>query len=282
MKLQALLAGAAVAVVPGLAPATTVVFDFEPGSPWQQTLQAGDGTVEVVDLTGAGGNLEANAPLPTGAVRFATTDDNADRAEIAADADYGDVSRIFTDDLSFAYSVYKQDTGENFGAPSMKLHFFNPDVTTTGDDRGFVQLIFEPNWNQPGAAGSSSVVPSGDWVDYSFTLDEGLLWSTQGFGTPNSAGGPPLNTLEGWRDTFNEEFFGATLFRVSIGLGSFNPNNVAYVDNVRIGGTFADATFDFETFDETGVIPLPAALPLLAGGLGVLGLMGWRRRRSAA
>jgi hypothetical protein len=27
-------------------------------------------------------------------------------------------------------------------------------------------------------------------------------------------------------------------------------------------------------------IPLPAALPLLAGGLGLLGVMGWRRRRS--
>jgi hypothetical protein len=28
--------------------------------------------------------------------------------------------------------------------------------------------------------------------------------------------------------------------------------------------------------------PLPAALPLFAGGLGVLGLLGWRRKRKAA
>ncbi|MEL7529639.1 MAG: hypothetical protein AAFN16_28030 [Pseudomonadota bacterium] len=28
-------------------------------------------------------------------------------------------------------------------------------------------------------------------------------------------------------------------------------------------------------------VPLPAALPLLAGGLGILGLAGWRRKRSA-
>jgi hypothetical protein len=30
------------------------------------------------------------------------------------------------------------------------------------------------------------------------------------------------------------------------------------------------------------VIPLPAALPLYASGLGVLVLLGWRRKRRAA
>jgi len=30
------------------------------------------------------------------------------------------------------------------------------------------------------------------------------------------------------------------------------------------------------------VIPLPAALPLFAGGLGLMGIMGWRRKQSAA
>lgn len=29
-------------------------------------------------------------------------------------------------------------------------------------------------------------------------------------------------------------------------------------------------------------VPLPAALPLLAGGLGLIGLVGWRRKRTAA
>jgi len=28
--------------------------------------------------------------------------------------------------------------------------------------------------------------------------------------------------------------------------------------------------------------PLPAALPLFAGGLGALGLLGWRRKKKAA
>lgn len=37
-------------------------------------------------------------------------------------------------------------------------------------------------------------------------------------------------------------------------------------------------------FDYSGIslVPLPAALPLFATGLGVLGLIGWRRKRKAA
>ena len=38
-------------------------------------------------------------------------------------------------------------------------------------------------------------------------------------------------------------------------------------------------------FDQAGgvtAVPLPAALPLFAGGLGIMGLMGWRRKRKAA
>lgn len=38
------------------------------------------------------------------------------------------------------------------------------------------------------------------------------------------------------------------------------------------------------TIDKLSVtaVPLPAALPLLAGGVGLLGLLGWRRKRAAA
>jgi hypothetical protein len=39
---------------------------------------------------------------------------------------------------------------------------------------------------------------------------------------------------------------------------------------------------DLAVFDEAGATPLPAALPLLAGGLGALGLLGWRRKKKAA
>ena len=36
------------------------------------------------------------------------------------------------------------------------------------------------------------------------------------------------------------------------------------------------------TESQTGVVPLPAALPLFASGLGVMGLLGWRRKRKKA
>jgi len=272
-------AGVGATFSPGVAGAATVVESFGGGSPWQQTLQAGNGSVGIEDLSGAGGNLENNAPLPTGAVGFETSNDNADRAEIAVNGNFGVVSDIFTDGLSFGYSVFKEATGENFGAPSMKLSFFNGDVTASGDDRGFTQLIFEPNWNQPGLAGSSTAVPTGNWVDYSFDLNNGVLWSTQGFGTPNGAGGPPLLTLQEWLDTeFNDDFADATLFSVAIGLGTFNPNNSAYVDNVQISGTLADATYDFEA---AAPIPLPAAGWLLLTAFGGLGVVARRRRKAA-
>ncbi len=38
----------------------------------------------------------------------------------------------------------------------------------------------------------------------------------------------------------------------------------------------------FVEYQGVTAVPVPAALPLLAGGLGLLGLMGWRRRRKPA
>lgn len=44
-----------------------------------------------------------------------------------------------------------------------------------------------------------------------------------------------------------------------------------------------NAAFDNIVLDTTVTpVPLPAALPLFAGGLGLLGLFGWRRKRMAA
>jgi hypothetical protein len=47
-----------------------------------------------------------------------------------------------------------------------------------------------------------------------------------------------------------------------------------------IYGSLADQTFTLDVIAPTAT-PLPAALPLFAGGLGGLGLLGWRRKRKA-
>jgi hypothetical protein len=52
-----------------------------------------------------------------------------------------------------------------------------------------------------------------------------------------------------------------------------------------VGAVISDsAGNDFDTLTTVSVTltPLPAALPLFAGGLGALGLLGWRRKRKAA
>lgn len=43
---------------------------------------------------------------------------------------------------------------------------------------------------------------------------------------------------------------------------------------------FPTLGFDLDAVGRTTAVPLPAALPLFASGLGVLGLLGWRRRRA--
>jgi hypothetical protein len=50
--------------------------------------------------------------------------------------------------------------------------------------------------------------------------------------------------------------------------------------STMIGGSRAVATSTI-TFTSLTAVPLPAALPLFATGLGALGLLGWRRKRKA-
>ncbi len=242
---------------------------------WFESDMRGNGTASIVSLIGLGGNLENNAPLPTGSALLTTGADNGDKAEVAVTDTWGTASAIFPS-LDVGYSYYKDSTGDlnAFAAPAIKLSFLGTHPTD-----GFVTLVYEPTWNQPGNEGSSVAVPTDDWTTVSIDGDTGLFWSTGGFGQPNTAGGPPLLTLNQWLGTFDSEFMAAELVSVSVGVGTFNQGQTGYFDNVTIGTDAGSMNYNFEV---GAVVPEPSTFALL--GIGSLALIGygWRRKRRLA
>jgi hypothetical protein len=103
-------------------------------------------------------------------------------------------------------------------------------------------------------------------------------------------------------DSFTVDATGTLTAADFIGQANFSPNN-SYVDLtlaydgpdsgtdfaglfqtlVPLSGPLDQSGGDFGNGDYTTVssTPLPAALPLLATGLGAMGLLGWRRKRKA-
>lgn len=87
---------------------------------------------------------------------------------------------------------------------------------------------------------------------------------------------PILNTAHLWvPDGYvsGSEFSGTSVF---------SNNSLSHLQAIR--GTFewSWSNGDYSDSLKVTVVPVPAALPLLAGGLGVFGLMGWRRKRTTA
>ena len=71
--------------------------------------------------------------------------------------------------------------------------------------------------------------------------------------------------------------FGFDLDLLGITAGAIVAGNVFFTINGNTPDIAEIAAID----SGTTVVPLPAALPLFAGGLGLLGLIGWRRKRVA-
>lgn len=68
-------------------------------------------------------------------------------------------------------------------------------------------------------------------------------------------------------------------------LNSLTRSILFSVSSTRLAGSSNDGYLDNAFFElrtgDVAAVPLPAAFPLFAGGLGLMGLMGWRRRRKA-
>jgi hypothetical protein len=116
----------------GTTASATVVTSIDPYTEdptkgvWYENDVRDGGTVAIVDLTGAGGDLENNQPLPTGAVRLTTGFADNDKAEIGVVDDYGTPGDVFST-LSVGYSYHKASVagGNQAAAPSLKLAFWN-------------------------------------------------------------------------------------------------------------------------------------------------------------
>ncbi len=237
--------------------ATAVVTQIDPFSAtptpgsWYENDIRGAGVASIESLVGLGGALENDAPLPTGAVRLTTGADNNDKAEIGVADDFGLAGDIIDGNLQLSYSYYKESSGNAFAAPSIKLVFFNFEQPCPSPDADcFVTLVYEPTWNQPGTEGSSAAVPTGAWTNVSIANTSGLFWGTGGFGLPNTAGGPPLRTLDEWLTASDASFQNATLVTVSVGVGTYNQDQIGYFDDVSLvttGPSPVDVTYDFET-----------------------------------
>lgn len=254
--------------------ATVIIEDsidtvFVSNGQWYENDVRPGGVASIATLTGVGGNLENNAPLPQSAARLTTGFDNSHKAEIGVADAYGTAGNILNSSFELSYSFYKEEVlgGNVFAAPSIKLTYYN--AAFAGD--GFVTLVYESYLN------GDSPVGTGDWSDVQIDLDNGLFWQTGGFG--QSFDQSKLFTLNDWLTEFDADFLNAEMLMLSVGVGSFNQGQDVYFDNVSlayetVGAAIFDKTYNFEAATE---VSESGTLSLL--GVSLLAL-GYIRRRS--
>lgn len=235
----------------------------------------GGGDSSIVDLTGAGGALESDQPLPSSAVKLTTGFANPDGAEVGTILNLGAAADVLKS-IDLGYSFFKQFVaGSNMAAaPSLKLAIYSASGTGAGDFDSYGQLIFEPSWNGGNPATDTWVDVAIDENTGSGATGSGGWWWTGGFGLPSGAAGPPIRSLSEWADLFaaggdSADFATANVVGVSLGIGTYNQGQIDYVDNVRIATGSIDKTYDFESpkavpDSGTTVLSLFGALALIA------------------
>lgn len=156
--------------------------------------------------------------------------------------------------------------------------------TGSSSDPGFVDIIFNAN-NNTCTIGNTGVYSGGDNTFYFYSLTRSTDPDVYG-ASKNVAGSPGyVNSLvvDGVADN---DFISPVFWRVR---QNFTGSFVAMVLAEMYGKTYqmtvnltADGS-NLVTVNSASVseVPLPAALPLLAAGLGAMGFMGWRRKRKA-
>ena len=110
---------------PALAQTTVTSFDTFTNTPtagvWFESDVRTGGTASINDLTGLGGDLETNQPLPIGAAKLTTDLTNAAKAEVAVVNGYGMPDNIFSA-LSIMYTYHKAANASQSLAAAPSLH----------------------------------------------------------------------------------------------------------------------------------------------------------------
>lgn len=251
---------------------TTLQSPPAPGS-WSVS----NGTPEIVDLTGAGGNLENNAPAGKGAVKLSTTGGVA-KSEIVlaspkafnpANAPFGTIGDLVNNPgATLSYDYYQTGGAPNQNiAPAFKFVVSDP---TDNNGAGVATFIFEPVYM------TNTPPPKNTWTNQVLSLTNGFFWN---FGDLYGVNGIDYDeTLTDWLNLFGPTFLDAEILAVSFGIGSGTPDQTGYIDNVQFANGNFNQTYDFEV----AAVPLPAAFPLYASGLALMGFAGWRRRQKKA
>jgi hypothetical protein len=115
---------------------------------------------------------------------------------------------------------------------------------------------------------------TGDQISFSSPTSNFVLYV--GDGTSASYTATAYNTLSQQIGTTTVTPAGGVYGELSLGF-----SDIAYVNVTSANGVWVADDLSFNTITTTAT-PLPAALPLFAGGLGVIGLMGRRRTRKNA
>jgi hypothetical protein len=126
--------------------------------------------------------------------------------------------------------------------------------------------VFITNSYQPGATTSDTLTITLSSSVTAFALDFGTDGVSSAAFSLSNGYGTEVTTQNSYTDLTFAGFVSSTPFD-SIELAVANPNGWGVLD--------------FETAAAVTPTPLPAALPLFAGGLGALGLLGLRRKRTA-
>lgn len=216
---------------------------------WYDWFTTGTGVPSTVSLTGLGGDLEANQPLPTGAALLTTELDNADRTNVGLFNIMGGTVGEVVPTLTLGYDFYKaahpSPAANRNAAAALKLEIYNETCDETAGGDCYATLIWEAYQNGYGNFPTQDI-----WQNVAIDADNGSFWTTGGFGLPSGGGGCPCRTLNEYVAASTPDFAQATIVSVQIGVGSYNQGQIAYFDNVTIGHEFGDGldlAYNFES-----------------------------------